>query len=40
MAERFFYFVVVLIFIFNGESFGQSTYVEKSSNVFALNYRE
>lgn len=29
MAERFFYFVVALIFIFDGESFGQSIYVEK-----------
>ena len=30
MAERFFYFVVVLIFMFNGESFGQLTSVEKT----------
>jgi len=30
MPERFFYLVVVLIFIIEGESFGQLTYVEKT----------
>jgi hypothetical protein len=37
MAQRFFYIVVVLIFIFEGESFGQLTYVEKIHRL-VLNY--
>ena len=34
MSQRFFYLVVVLIFTFDGESFGQLTNVEKSPNQF------
>jgi len=34
MSQRFFYLVVVLIFTFDGESFGQLTYVENSPNLF------
>ena len=37
MPQRFFYLVVVLIFTLDGESFGQSTYVEKTQgrpNIF------
>ena len=33
MLQRFFYLVVVLIFTIDGESFGQSTYVENSPNL-------
>jgi len=34
MSQRFFYLVVVLIFTFDGETFGQLTYVENSPNLF------
>ena len=40
MAERFFYFVVALIFIFDGESFGQSIYVEKIQRQPMMHRRE
>jgi hypothetical protein len=33
MPQRFFYLVVVLIFTFDGESFGQSTYGQNSPNL-------
>ncbi len=33
MSQRFFYLVVVLIFTFDGESFGQLTYVENSPSL-------
>ena len=39
MRQRFFYLVVVLIFTFDGEIFGQLTYVEKSP-TFRLKYAE
>ena len=34
MPQRVFYLVVVLIFIFDGESFGQLTYGENSPNLY------
>ena len=34
MSQRVFYLVVVLIFTFDGESFGQSTYVENSPILY------
>ena len=37
MLQRFFYLVVVLIFTFDGESFGQLIYVEKSPKLFKKN---
>ena len=38
MAERFFYLVVVLIFLFDGEIFGQLTYVEKFLKKDSTHY--
>src|SRR4026208_1297089 len=39
MSQRFFYLVVVLIFTFDGESFGQLTNVENSPNLYK-NYHQ
>jgi hypothetical protein len=39
MPERFFYLVVVLIFTFDGESFGQLPYVEKTQRMLN-NFQE
>jgi len=39
MPQRFFYLLVVLIFTLDGESFGQLTYVEKTSGR-SYNFQE